>query len=252
MVTFPEATDCALFLVEFFLTGFFSKTLREVVARFKFFNHAYRLACRRASRFGRRRGGRPTKWRRSTKRGRNCARRRTWPRVQRRAVPPPRAPSPTLARRLSCALDDAQAAPLADPAALPRCLLGRAEVAQRLYRWRDVNRDLEAAEQALDRLPRVAQTNPYLYQRRAEARMQLGLWGGAADDALEAEAEFNLIGDKIRRTLAAADAALALYGDAQFDAASDKMVQVFRQKGQPTSNSPDDIPLLQVTSRRPR
>ena len=131
---------------------------------------------------------------------------------------------------------------------MPRTLLGRAEVARRLNQWELVNRDLEAAEQSLDRLPRVAQTNPFLYQRRAEARMRLGQWSGAVDDALEAEAEFYLIGDKIRRTLAAADAALALYGDGQYEEASEKMVQVFRQKGQPTSNNPDDIPLLQVLS----
>ena len=150
------------------------------------------------------------------------------------------------------AIDDARAEPAADPSAVPRCLIGRAEVANRLGQFSLVNSDLVAAEAALDRLPRVAQTNPFLYQQRAEARMRLGQWGAAADDALEAEAQFNLIGDKIRRTLAAADAALALYGDDQFDEASEKMVQVFRQKGQPTSNNPDDIPLLQVKSKSMR
>ena len=93
------------------------------------------------------------------------------------------------------AVDDAREEPLADPAALPQCFLGRAEVERRLgNRWSDVNRDLESAEDSLDRLPRVAQTNPFLYQQRSDARSRLGLWGAAAEDALEAEAQFNLIG----------------------------------------------------------
>jgi hypothetical protein len=96
------------------------------------------------------------------------------------------------------ALDTAAAAPLADPAALPRTLLARADVNRRLGKWAAVDADLTEAEGALDRLPRVLQTNPYLYQARAAARARLGDWDGAAADALEAEAEFRLTGDKIR------------------------------------------------------
>ena len=81
-----------------------------------------------------------------------------------------------------------------------------------------------------------------------EARISLD--SGAAEDAQRAELEFKLIGDKVRRILAAADAALALYGDGDEAAAVDKMRYVFKNKGVPASNNPDDIGLLQELSRK--
>ena len=117
--------------------------------------------------------------------------------------------------------------------------------------------------------------------------MRLGRWDDAAADALEAEEQFTTIGDKIRRTLrcmvtqsywsacryhhfpsssrllsttpphevyfpvtilSAADAALALYPSDRV-ASVEKMRQVFREKGLPTTNNPDDLPLLQELSR---
>jgi hypothetical protein len=89
-----------------------------------------------------------------------------------------------------------------------------------------VDADLTRAEGVLDLLPRLLQTNPFLFEARANARARLGDWSGAARDFLEAEAEFRGTGDAIRATAAAADAALALYGDGDGDGAFQKMAQV--------------------------
>ena len=115
-------------------------------------------------------------------------------------------------------------------------------------RYAAAEADLTGAEAQLENLPRVAQTNPLLYKNRANDRMRLGRWDDAATDALEAEEQFTTIGDKIRRTLSAADAALALYPSDK-EGSVEKMRQVFREKGLPTTNNPDDIPLLQELSR---
>jgi hypothetical protein len=139
--------------------------------------------------------------------------------------------------------------PGAEPAALPRAFLSRAAVQRRLGNWEGVDSDLTAAERYSGRLPTIQQTNPYLYQARSQARARLGRWGDAAEDALQAEGEFEEIGDRIRKTLSAGDAALYLYGSGDTKAALLKMVQVFKEKGKPTTNNPDDIPLLQELSR---
>uniref|UniRef100_A0A7S2DBY9 Uncharacterized protein n=1 Tax=Haptolina brevifila TaxID=156173 RepID=A0A7S2DBY9_9EUKA len=65
-----------------------------------------------------------------------------------------------------------------------------------------------------------------------------------------AEVEFKGIGDKVRRLDAAADSALALYGCDRVTEAIGQMRYVFKNKGMPASNNPDDIPLLQELSRK--
>lgn len=139
--------------------------------------------------------------------------------------------------------------PQADPAALPRALLARADVHRRLNDWQSVDADLSAVDRFSGRLPPIQQTNPYLYEARAQARARLGRWEDAAEDALAAESEFQTIGDRIRKTISAGDAALFLYGSGDSKGSVAKMVQVFKEKGQPTTNNPDDIPLLQELSR---
>lgn len=137
----------------------------------------------------------------------------------------------------------------ADQAELPRSYLARAALEHRLARWQAEEADLTRAEAGLEKLSRLEQTNPFLYQNRAQARMRLGQWAAAATDALEAEQQFKDTGDKIRKTLAAADAALAMYGAGDVDDSVAKMKQVFREKGLPSTNNPDDLPLLQELSR---
>jgi hypothetical protein len=110
--------------------------------------------------------------------------------------------------------------------------------------------DLSAAITRLDDLDAIEATNPYLFQERAEARMRTREWAGAAEDAERAQAEFKQLGDKIRALLAACDAALALYGEGQTEAAVAKMAYVFKNKAIPASNNPDDIGLLQELARR--
>ena len=88
-------------------------------------------------------------------------------------------------------------------------------------------------------LTQIESTNPYLYQERAEGRMRVREWPGAAEDALRAEVEYKQIGDKIRGLLASTDAALALYGAGDEADAVGKMKLVFKNKGVPASNNPD-------------
>lgn len=66
---------------------------------------------------------------------------------------------------------------------------------------------------------------------------------------MRAEADFKNIGDRIRRLLSAADASLALYGAGDVTDGVERMRFTFKNKGMPSSNNPDDIPLLQVTTR---
>lgn len=137
-----------------------------------------------------------------------------------------------------------------DPAEIQRTFVLRARVNEALGSWRAAETDLSAAIARLDDLDAIEATNPYLYAERSGARSKLGDFPGAADDALQAEADFKAIGDKVRRLLSTADAALALYGAGDVDASVDKMRFTFANKRMPASNNPDDIPLLQELSRK--
>ena len=78
--------------------------------------------------------------------------------------------------------------------------------------------------------------------------MLVGEYDGAADDAVTAEMLFKDTGDKIRRTIAAADGALANYGAGRIEEAVSQMRYVFKSRGLPASNNQDDIALLQELS----
>jgi hypothetical protein len=80
--------------------------------------------------------------------------------------------------------------------------------------------------------------------------MGLGDFSGAADDAEAAEIDFRATGDKIRRTLALADGALASYGSGDVAGGVEKMRTVFRTKRTLASTNPDDIALLQQLSKK--
>ena len=137
-----------------------------------------------------------------------------------------------------------------DPAEIQRTYQLRARLNQKLGDSRRQADDLSKAIARLDDLDAIEATNPYLYAERAGARMRLREWAGASDDALQAEAEFGDIGDKIRKLLSSADAALALYGAGDAPGAVEKMKFVFKNKGMPASNNPDDIGLLQELARK--
>lgn len=78
-----------------------------------------------------------------------------------------------------------------------------------------------------------------------------GDWSGAADDYLTAETRFKLIGDKIRRTLAAADASIAMMGSGKQEMALEKMAQVGKQaRFDVASNDPENVPRLQEIARK--
>ena len=137
-----------------------------------------------------------------------------------------------------------------DPAELQRTYVLRARVNEALSKWRDAERDLSAAIARLDDLDAIEATNPYLFAERGGARSKLGDYAGASEDALQAEADFKAIGDKVRRLLSSADVALSLYGAGDTGEAIQKMRFTFANKGLPASNNPDDIPLLQELSRK--
>ena len=122
-----------------------------------------------------------------------------------------------------------------DPAEIQRTFVLRARVNEALNYWAAAEADLSAAIERLDDLDAIEATNPYLFSERAGARSRLADYGGAADDALRAEADFKAIGDKVRRLLSTADSALALYGAGDVTAALDKMRFVFKNKGMPAS-----------------
>jgi hypothetical protein len=137
-----------------------------------------------------------------------------------------------------------------DPAEVQRTYALRAKTNAKLERWSAAEQDLNEAINRLDDLDAVEATNPFLFLERATARSRLSSWAAAADDAKQAELDFKAIGDKVRRLNAAADGALALYGAGDVAEAVEGMRFVFKNKGLPASNNPDDIPLLQELSRK--
>jgi len=120
----------------------------------------------------------------------------------------------------------------------------RGQVQQRLSHLVAAEMDFSAA---LD----LDDTNPFLWSARGDNRGLQGKWSGAAEDYLAAEKSFKLIGDKIRRTLSAADASIALYGSGDKTAAFLKMAQVGKQaRSDVASNDPENIPRLQELARK--
>jgi tetratricopeptide (TPR) repeat protein len=121
----------------------------------------------------------------------------------------------------------------------------RGQVNQRLSQLEAAERDFSAA---LD----LDGENPFLWSARGDTRVRRADWSGAAQDYLTAEKQFKVIGDKIRRTLAAADASIAMYGSGEKNAALEKMAQVGKQaRNDVASNDPENIPRLQVLSTSP-
>lgn len=133
-----------------------------------------------------------------------------------------------------------------DPAEVQRTFVLRARANSELKRWKETESDLSAAIARLDDLDAIEATNPFLFAQRSDARARLGMYSGAADDATRAALEFGAIGDKLRRALSNADAALALYGAGDVDASVDAMKLTFKNVRSPNSNNPDDIGLLQA------
>jgi tetratricopeptide (TPR) repeat protein len=137
-----------------------------------------------------------------------------------------------------------------NPTELQRTFVLRARVQEALERWKFAEADLTAAIDRLDELDAIESTNPFLFASRGAARSRLGDFSGAAEDALRAEDEFKMIGDRVRRLSSAADSALYLYGADRIPEAVEKMRYVFQNKGLPSSNNPDDLPLIQELSRK--
>jgi tetratricopeptide (TPR) repeat protein len=140
-----------------------------------------------------------------------------------------------------------------DPAEIQRTYVLRARVNTALQRWAAAEADLTAAISRLDQLDAIEATNPFIFRQRSSARSHLGDYAGAAADAQTAVVEFGDLGDKVRRLLAMADLALALYGDEKSvpDAVGQmQYVQKAVWKKSPSTNNPDDIPLLQELARK--
>lgn len=138
----------------------------------------------------------------------------------------------------------------ANVAEIQRTYQLRARVNDALGNRKQLLDDLSAAIGLLDELDVIESTNPYLYSQRAKARMALGDFTGAADDAEVAEVQFKDTGDKIRRVLATADGALARYGSGDVADGVEKMRTVFKMKRTLASTNPDDIALLQELSKK--
>ena len=138
----------------------------------------------------------------------------------------------------------------ADVAELQRTYQLRARVNGALGKRPEQIADLSAAIDLLDKMDAIEATNPYVYAERCKARMIVGDFAGAASDAEIAEVLFKQTGDKIRRTLAVADGALASYGAGDVEVGVEKMRFVFRTKRSLATSNPDDIALLQELSRR--
>ena len=139
----------------------------------------------------------------------------------------------------------------ADPGEVQRTLALRAGVEANTGDFRAAAADLTEAIKRLAQLDAIEATNPFLYSKRAAALARVGEFAPAADDAEQAELEFKEIGDRIRTVLSAADGALSLYGvPGREEDAVAKTIQVFRSKGSPATNNPDDIALLQELSRK--
>lgn len=126
----------------------------------------------------------------------------------------------------------------------------RARVNGQLSNRKEQVSDLTSAIDLLDQMDIIEATNPYLYAERSRARMAIGEFKGAAEDSETAEVLFQDTGDKIRRTLAAADGALASYGAGETADGIEKLRFVFRAKRTLASTNPDDIALLQELTRR--
>lgn len=92
--------------------------------------------------------------------------------------------------------------------------------------------------------------NPFLRLRRAKASSALEDYAAAADDLADAEAQLTLIGDRIRAVLARAERALVLYGAGREAESLKTIERVFAEYTKPSSNNPDDLPLLEELSRR--
>lgn len=139
-----------------------------------------------------------------------------------------------------------------DISEIQRAYIRRADVNEKLQRWKQAEEDLSAAIVRLDDpgLSILESTNPDLFAYRGRARSRLGDFAGAADDYNRAEKEFKEIGQRIRGFTAAADEAIALYGADEIPAGIEKLRFVFKNRGNPTTNNPDDIPLLQELSRK--
>lgn len=120
----------------------------------------------------------------------------------------------------------------------------RGQVHQRLSQ-------LEAAEKDYSKAIDLDETNPFLWSARGDNRMRIADWTGAAQDYLTAEKGFKLIGDKLRRTLSAADASIAMYGSGDATAGLRKMEEVGKQaRYDVASNDPENIPRLQELARK--
>ena len=138
----------------------------------------------------------------------------------------------------------------ADPAEVLRTYQLRARAHGELREWKEQELDLSSAIERLDNLPVLESTNPYLFAERSSARLRMGDYAGAAEDAEQAELDFGAIGEKIRRVTMGADKALSLYGEGREADAVSAMLNTFKKKGEVVSNNPDDIALLQELSRK--
>ena len=59
--------------------------------------------------------------------------------------------------------------------------------------------NFEAAEQDFSAALDLDEENPFLWSARADTKLRLGNWAGAAKDYKQAEAQFKLIGGAIFR-----------------------------------------------------
>jgi tetratricopeptide (TPR) repeat protein len=125
----------------------------------------------------------------------------------------------------------------------------RANALEQQSDWARAERDLSVLIGSEAQLS-IGGPNPYLRVRRAAAAQQLGRWKAAAADLAEAETQLTVIGDRIRAVLAASNLALALYGAGEVPAALQCIERVFAGYTKPSSNNPDDLPLLEELSRR--
>ncbi|KAJ8604119.1 hypothetical protein CTAYLR_001790 [Chrysophaeum taylorii] len=135
----------------------------------------------------------------------------------------------------------------ADPAERPRAYLSRARL-----RFARGEYDLALADGLAsladdDALTAIERQNPYTHELVAKSASFIGRYELAAEQFGEAERAHATVGDGLRAANAAADRALALCGAGDCERESRR---VFLLKNRPTSNNPEDIPLLQELSRK--